>query len=167
MRGLFLKLLRVFSSGSSTSDPDLVPKAEPDSPESAADPEAVGDLGPIGAQESLSRGVFLKDHVNYTKRTVGWRAFLEKRPELSVLRVDGLSDAEIWAYGDKYVAVPSNRVLYARGDFTASDLTPLELTAAPDPPPRRHANVLGWPDDLEPKKLVAQKLRQVARPVVR
>lgn len=78
--------------------------------------------------------------------------------EVSVFRVFGLSDEEIWSIGDAGLRPPGRSTLYARGDLTVTSVERNRLQVAPDDVPPRHANIVGWPDEKSEQKLRAIEL---------
>ena len=78
--------------------------------------------------------------------------------ELSVFRVQGISEEQIWTIGQNYVSEPQGRTLYGRGDVSASVVVESKLTIIPDDNPPRHANIVGWPEDKSAQKLIALEL---------
>lgn len=71
--------------------------------------------------------------------------------ELSVNRIDGVSEALIWDAGDA-VATKQKKRIYGRGDVNNSVVTGQNLKTVPDEPPPRHANIIGWPTLTGDKK---------------
>jgi hypothetical protein len=131
---------------------------------------------PISDTERLSRYITNKGEFSVTKNEVGFRAFLpaSKDVELSIMRTEHLSEAEVWAHADTFIAQPSGRTIYARGDFLAPDvrasiIEPWRLDVQPDDDPPRHALIVGWPPatELEIRKSLAQQVRAKARLHVR
>ena len=120
----------------------------------------------------LSRFAFTKRWIS--KAGGGFRlkyhAFMPRsahgRPlELSVFRVDGLTEAQIWEHGRRHV-LPAGRNFHGRGDVT------LEVVDAAGPlrlelnePPPRHANVVGWPKERDQQLALAQSLASAAQSV--
>jgi hypothetical protein len=87
---------------------------------------------------------------------------MPSRGEVSVFRVDGLSEAAIWGIGND-VAKKRERTLYARSDTRALDVTKLGVKVVPSEPPPRHANLVGWPENDKPRqKLIALQIAAVA-----
>jgi len=98
---------------------------------------------------------------------VKFRAFLPPPDEvaLSVSRLDGLSEADIWQLGDDHVAAAGARTIHARANFSPEILPDIRangstLSIVPDEPPPRHANVIGWPPNEQKgiRKVLAQQL---------
>ncbi len=120
----------------------------------------------------LSRFAFTKKWVS--KADGGFRlkyhAFMPRSVhghplEVSVFRVDGLSEAQIWEHGRRY-ALPPGRNFHGRGDVTLHVVNatgPLRLEF--DEPPPRHANVVGWPTERDQQLALAQDLASRARSV--
>jgi len=50
------------------------------------------------------------------------------------------------------------RNLYGRGDIQALNILENNLQIDPDNKPRRHANIIGWPELKEERKSIAQEL---------
>ncbi len=119
----------------------------------------------VEPDEQLSR--FLLDKGHFTPDYVKFRAFLPPRGAiiLSVLRTDDLAEEEIWGLGEEHVAA-GTRTIFARADFLCAVLAEINagdysLSAVPDEPPARHANVTGWPP-IEQKELQKQLAQQMA-----
>ncbi len=82
--------------------------------------------------------------------------------EVSVFRINGLSETAIWEIGGD-VGRKRGRTLYARGDTKASDVMKLGLEIRPNEPPPRHADLVGWPENDKPRqKLIALQIAAVA-----
>ena len=137
----------------------------------------VAEVGPapISDEERLSRYP-TEEHLIVSKGEIRFRAFLppSKERELSIMRTDLLSDADVWSLGDEAVARPSGRVIAARGDFLAPNVRDCkeqlwQLSVQPHEPPVRHAIIVGWPptDQTVIRKSLAQRLRAKARVRVR
>lgn len=78
--------------------------------------------------------------------------------ELSVTRHRDASEEELWMVGFD-VSVQTGKMLYGRGDVTASTCLAQELriVAAPVERNPNHANVVEWPEKPA-QKLIAQEL---------
>ena len=133
-------------------------------PEVAPQP-GVQPIAPVTEAERLSR--FVLDRKHFDADRVKFRAFEPPPGEvtLSVSRTDGLTEPEVWRHGDKWVAEPNGRTIYARGDFNLKQVREVQqggfgLSVAPDEEPERHANVVGWPtiEQKEVRRSLAQQL---------
>ena len=82
--------------------------------------------------------------------------------ELSVFRIQGLLEDDVWETGKIYVSEPQGKTLYARGDVMASVVFNSNLTIVPDDKPPRHANIVDWPVDKDAQKLIALELANQA-----
>ena len=85
--------------------------------------------------------------------------------ELSVFRVDGLSEEEIWTHARRY-ALPPGRNIHGRADLADKAIAasgPLRVDYDDSPP--RHANVVGWPKEKDEQLALAQDLASAARAV--
>jgi len=117
----------------------------------------------------LSRFIFSPRFFSIEKREVKGAAFMPRaepplnRFELSVYRIKRLSEARIWAVGGK-VGARSQRRICARADFDFGAVIRAGLTADPDPWPRRHVNLIGWPASGKKSEhmLIASKLALAA-----
>ncbi len=77
---------------------------------------------------------------------------------LSVFQIKGLDEGDIWKMGETYVAKPSKKTLYGRGDVTVSAVHQRALDLDPDNEPLRHADIIGWPEEKSAQKLLAEEL---------
>lgn len=91
---------------------------------------------------------------------------VDLRPcELSVYRIKGLTESEIWDIGETHVGKKGDAAIKARADLRARYFREQNLTIVKDEPPSRHANVTGWPEprppfDGESKNKVAREAWQ-------
>jgi len=113
--------------------------------------------GEVEAAERISRYILSKRYFNAANRTVKYAAYLPApNGETSVYRTSSLPEEEIWKTGQEYVAKPSKRTLYARGDTTAAVILKTGLDVIPETTPHPlHANILNWPSEKDEKKMFA------------
>lgn len=113
--------------------------------------------------EPLTRFIFSRNHFSASQRRVKHQAFLPPVDlRLSVFRIESLTEAEVWRIGDEIEAGRSERVR-ARADLPSSEVIRIGLSAVPDEPPPRHANIVDWPaDDKDGRKILAMELAAVA-----
>lgn len=103
---------------------------------------------PVSEGESLGRYIPSRSYYRPSDNSVKHSAFQPASDnELSVYRIDGLQEDEIFAIGRDYVTAPQGKTLLGYAyifakHFLALQLT-IEATALPHP---RHANVKGWPE---------------------
>jgi hypothetical protein len=117
--------------------------------------------------EQLARYIFSKSHFSRQSNRVKAEAYMPNRGQVSVFRIDGLTESAIWEIGDD-IATKRDRTLYARGDTKAHQVRKAGLDISPNEPPPRHANLLGWPEnDKGGHKLIALQLAAVATFVLR
>lgn len=120
---------------------------------------------PILPEEVLARYIVFSRWFRQDK-TVKPDAFMppENPLELSTTRHLNLSENEIWNIGNKVVAGQS-RNLHGRADIEVFHVTSQLLSAVPAPTPENpnHANIIGWPDRKDARKLVALELARTAR----
>jgi hypothetical protein len=114
----------------------------------------------VAASEQIARYILSKRYFKTTNRTVKYGAYLPApNGETSVYRISGLSEEEIWEIGQEYVANPSSRTLYARGDTPAYVIMKTGLTLVPETTPHPlHANIVKWPSDKDEQKMLALEI---------
>jgi len=86
----------------------------------------------------------------------------DPRKTTSVYRIRGLSADAIWWLGRKRVAAPQRKPLYAYAGVQPADLTRVGLALTCDDRPRRHAEIVNWPDEKPRQKILALQLAGVA-----
>ena len=94
---------------------------------------------------------------------VHWSAFKlpsTGRSEVSVMRVDGLDERQVWKSHPR-----KDRNVHGRADFGPPDVAAVGLRLVEDEPPPRHHVIVGWPEEKEDRVERAQTLasRCVAR----
>lgn len=77
---------------------------------------------------------------------------------LSVFRISGLQENEVWSIGDSLRAQP----LSGRADISAMSVLESGLLIDADDIPPRHANITGWPEEASAIKLKAIELAEKA-----
>jgi hypothetical protein len=116
-------------------------------------------LGPVNLEESLSRYILDRSYIRVADRTVRYNAFMPtSNREVSVFRILGLADSEIWQMGDLQVARKRGKPLLGRADILVMAVIKNNLQIDPDNDPPRHANILGWPEQRSEQKLIALKI---------
>ena len=123
---------------------------------------------PISERERISRFLVQSSHFAKSKAKVKVGAFMPPTSgKLSICRSEGLTEAEIWQIGLKYVASQS-RSVKARADLLASDILSTGYNGknlaidADGKPHIHHANIIGWPDERSQKLLLAIILADAA-----
>lgn len=114
--------------------------------------------------EYVSRYVLSKRHFSSENRRVKYGAYLPaQNGECSVYRTSELSNDEIWEIGQKYVAIPTNRTLYAKAESTAKVIRNKGLNVVADTAPHPcHANIVDWPSERSEQKKLAIKISREA-----
>lgn len=141
----FLKRLLAFLLGSRDPDRDL--------------------RGLIGDSENLARFLFSDKHFARTTSRVKRQAFDPPlNRQVSVFRIDRLSESAVWTLGRERVGAARNEAPRARADLVAAAVraTQLDAVAAPETHPR-HANIVGWPDDKECVRQLTMELATRAK----
>lgn len=88
----------------------------------------------------------------------------------SVFRVDGLSQTDVAKIGAAHVASRLGRPLHGWGRLTVQSVISVGLQIEADDVPKRHANIVGWPEGKARKseqQLLAQMLAEAATLVLR
>lgn len=112
--------------------------------------------------EATTRFAFEKGYFRSADNTAKPKAF-EPNPdgEVSVFRVDGLGEVEVWTLGDSAGQMrPQPKAAIARLDLLASAIAGCGLRLVIAEPPVRHAAIVGWPDQED---LQIQKAQELAR----
>ena len=112
----------------------------------------------------VCRFIFSRAHFVLSQRRVRGDAFLPtKNPprETSISRIAGLKEHLIWRSGEA-VAQASQRTLHARGDVLARGVFAVGLDIHPDNKPKRHAAIVGWPEEKDRQMDLAQKIAATA-----
>ena len=108
--------------------------------------------------EKLARFIFSKSHFARTKGEVKYKAFTPDGTDISVYRISGLSDTEVWAIGRKYVE-REGRTIKARADLFAAAAYENNLKVIPDITPHKlHANITPLPPDMRVRERIARRL---------
>ncbi len=112
------------------------------------------------SSEQISRFILSKRYFSVSNRTVKYGAYLPApNGETSVYRISNISEKEIWGIGRDYVAGPSKRTLYARGNTTAVVITKTGLGIVPETTPHPlHANIVNWPSEKDEQKMLAMEI---------
>ena len=118
----------------------------------------------VAVSEQIARYILSKRYFSTTNRTVKYGAYLPAPDgETSVYRISEPSEEEIWEIGQEYVAKPSSRTLYARGDTPANVILKTGLTLIPETTPHPlHVNIVRWPSDKDEKKMLALEIANEA-----
>lgn len=126
----------------------------------------------VADEETLARFVLSSRNRSWTEKD-GWRikppAFIpDPHDDLSVSRVGDLPESEIKSYG-KPVAEKQGKTLYGAALVSAGLVRSISLEVESDEGPPRHANVVRWPKESDPKEqkskrqLLAAELASEAR----
>ena len=119
---------------------------------------------PVSPAEKLARYLLDKSKFASTKSRVKANAFAPPPDgDVSVYRIDALSETEIWEIGQAFVAAVLDKPLRARADLSASDVfqAGLLVEAAPNPHPR-HANITDWPPSKDKQLQIAAELAEAS-----
>jgi hypothetical protein len=114
----------------------------------------------VAHEEALARFVLSSRYRKGTSEE-GWRvlypAFIpDPYNDLSVSRVTDLPVLEVGALG-KPVAEKQGKTLYGAAKLSAGIVRANALDVVSDEPPLRHANIIAWPKDSDPKEQKARR----------
>ena len=122
----------------------------------------------VPPDEKLARFIFSKSHFSVTNKEVKFKAFTPplNSDNLSVFRISGLSDSEVWTIGREYVQ-REGRSIKARADLSASDVYENKLEVIPDKQGHElHANITLFPVDKRARDSLARKLALASQLVI-
>lgn len=113
---------------------------------------------PINKFEYLSRFIVDKNYFR-ANHTIKHHAFMPNREgKTSVCRISGITDNQIWEIALE-VARMRVKPLFGRADIRVFNVLSKSLLVVPtDPPPIRHADIVGWPEDKPKRISIAQEL---------
>jgi len=119
----------------------------------------------LDGTENLTRYLYSKKHIRPSDNSIKPNAFIPPPPskELSVFRISGLFDAEIWRTGDSL----RDKTPLGRADIKAEAVYNTALLISLDNTPPRHANIINWPDEQSAIKLKAIELAQQANLILK
>lgn len=120
--------------------------------------------------EKLTRFIRYGSHFSDEANTVKREAFLPHKNsvDLSVFRISGLSDSEVWAIGREHVE-RGGRPIKARADLSADDVYENGLKVIPDPSAHElHANIAPFPieksiTDRRTRRTIARNLADASQ----
>ena len=116
-------------------------------------------MNPVEAEEILARYLYSRNHYRSSDNTVKHSAFMPPEDRrLSVFRISGLQENDIWSIGDSLRTQPS----LGRADIMALSVLQSGLLIDADDIPPRHANITGWPEEASAMKLKAIELAEKA-----
>ena len=112
----------------------------------------------VPPDEKLTRFLFSDRLFARTKGEVKYKAFMPDSVDISVYRISGLSDTEVWDTGKKYVERPG-RTIKARADLFAAVVYKNDLKVIPDTTPHKlHANITPLPVDIRARERIARRI---------
>lgn len=112
--------------------------------------------------EILARFIFSK-RMYRADKSIRHNLFIPnpKDNTTSVFRISYISDDEIWNIGDS-VGVMREKPTLGRADIASDVVIAKDLKIVPEEPPERHANIIGWPNDISEQKMIALELASEA-----
>lgn len=111
----------------------------------------------IGDEELLSRFLKSKSYFSVEKKRVKYGAFLPnpKDGTCSVFRHTGEPANELWTIGRSELGKDAS--IYGAGILSAEAIRTATLVVTASEPPPRHANIEGWPADVDPVLTAAMR----------
>jgi len=109
----------------------------------------------VGREESLGRYLTQSNH------------FSRKHNSVSVFRIDGLNKNQLWEIGQSCIRNRPQKTLYGVAAIKVFKVQTRGLHANPDNIPVRHANIVGWPEEIARRNSIAQELAADAIPKFR
>ena len=121
--------------------------------------------GDKGNGRVVTKFLFRGEYNTHPRHRVKWEP-LQPNPsdwKTSVMRVDQLTEVQIWGLGQAWVEPKRNKSIRARADIDAAVVLqqpPLFLEHAP--PPDEHMNIAGWPPTEDAVMVLAMELAEAA-----
>lgn len=113
----------------------------------------------VETEEILARYIYSKNHYRSSDHTARHSVFMPPEDRrLSVFRISGLQENDVWSIGDNLRSQPS----LGRADIKALSVLEIGLLIDADDIPPRHANIIGWPEEASAIKLKAMELAEKA-----
>ena len=118
----------------------------------------------VSPNEPLARYLFSRNHYSSVNERVKHQAFMPKydNPEVSVFRIDGLTDVKIWQIGENIAQESRRPSLKGRADIMTLVVQKCNLIVNSNNNPPRHANITEWPDDKSKRLQIAMELAEQA-----
>lgn len=118
------------------------------------------------AKDALGRYLTSSSHFSKEKKRVKYTALMPllnsktKEFETSVFNIQGLETEEIKKLARKYILprLRKNRSIYGTSVTDKMQLLHVGLNAEVSEPPRRHLNIIGWPEEKSKRKQLAMEL---------
>lgn len=114
--------------------------------------------GDGGKESSLPLARFLtqSNHFNRGKSVVKQAAFNPPPSlRLSVFRIDGLNSKSVVQLSSKHIL---GKTLYGWAKLTEKNVQKNGLSLDLNEDPERHADIVGWPEDKDRRKIIALEL---------
>ena len=118
--------------------------------------------------EKLARFIFSKKHFSVENKEVKFKAFTppSNSEDISVYRISGLSDRQVWEIGREYVE-RKDRSIRAKANLAAEAVYANNLEVVPDPLPHElHANIRPFPADRRARDRIAKQLALASQLVI-
>jgi hypothetical protein len=78
-----------------------------------------------------------------------------------------MAPSDIWAIGESAKPAVAGAALHGRAEIKARQVRATGLGLVADPEPSTHAAIVGWPDEKDKRKHLAQELAKSAQPHLR
>lgn len=120
----------------------------------------------INKEELVSRYIKTKSHIKTSTNSIKHGAFMppKDRQDLSVFRILGLTENDIWSLADKNIPFK----VIARANLKVNDIENINfLKVKEDEPPERHANIINFPIEREDIIEIAKELAICSNLVLR
>lgn len=108
-------------------------------------------------EDRLTRFIRSGKHVTESKGRVKHQAFMPPDDKkLSVFHIEHMNNRTIWKLADNHLG-HTKRIRF-RADISAGVVGTVGLKVVCDDEPEHHAEIVGWPDEKEKRKLRAMEL---------
>lgn len=122
--------------------------------------------GTLDESDTIGRYLTSSSHFSEEKKRVKHNALMPMKNnssgdfETSVFNISGLHSHHIESLANKHILpnLRSGRSIYGTGDTNKKHIDNVGLIAQISEPPKKHINIIGWPDEKSKQKLMAMEL---------
>jgi len=120
----------------------------------------------LNETDTVGRYLTSSSHFSEEKKRVKYTALMPMKNkssgnfETSVFNISGLQSHQIKSLAKKHILpnIREGRSIYGTSDTIKKQIDNVGLIAEISEPPKKHINIIGWPDEKSKQKLMAMKL---------
>jgi hypothetical protein len=123
----------------------------------------------VGLEEDLSRYFDEKGKYRPSDMTAKYNLFMPPQTlKLSVYRTSGMDEAEIWQIAADHIEPKRGKGVIGRANLKAAFVKLKQLEFDPNGVPhRKHADIIGWGDDVTQHRVIAMELAAEAQVILK